>query len=200
MFRKFIANQFKKPAGLFGRFTSNLMIKNNYHNYEMMIRELDVHSGEKIFEIGYGPGIGLNMLASKCSDCKVYGLDFSYLMYQKATKRNRAFIDKGQMKLEFGDFLKHTFVEKDFDKIFCLNVIYFWNELQTPFEKVFSLLKQEGIFCIYMNSKENLIKMKAPDPVFNKYAVEHVQTALTSAGFTAVSNRYEKGYYVRAVK
>jgi ubiquinone/menaquinone biosynthesis C-methylase UbiE len=200
MFNKFIANQFKNPTGLFGRFTSNLMIKNNHHNYQTMIKELDVRPGEKILEIGYGPGVGLNMLATECADCKIYGLDFSPLMYKRARKYNKAFLDKGTMVLEQGDFLKQDFIEKDFDKIFCLNVIYFWDELHTPFVKAFSLLKQGGLFCFYMASKESLVKMKAPDAVFNKYAIEEVESRLKSAGFTQVSNRYEKGFYVRAIK
>ena len=32
MLREFIASQFKKPTGLFGLFTSNLMIKGNQKN------------------------------------------------------------------------------------------------------------------------------------------------------------------------
>jgi len=42
--------------------------------------------------------------------------------------------------------------------------------------------------------------MKAPDTVFNKYAIEEAEAKLKSAGFTHVSNRYEKGFYVRAIK
>jgi ubiquinone/menaquinone biosynthesis C-methylase UbiE len=200
MFRKLIATQFKRPTGLFGRFTANLMIKNNHHNYETMIRELNLQPGEKLLEIGYGPGIGLHTIAEQCADCMIYGLDFSSLMYKKACEHNKAFIDKGNMILEYGDFLQKAVAGKNFDKIFCLNVIYFWDELNTPFAKVFSLLKQGGMFCIYMASKDSLIEMKTPDVVFNKYSIEEVEGTLKSVGFADVSNRYEKGFHIKAIK
>ena len=47
-----------------------------------------------------------------------------------------------------------------FDKIFCINVVYFWNDLHKPFEKIKSLLKDDGVFCFYMEKKEDLKKLK----------------------------------------
>ena len=60
MFRKFIASQFKKPTGLFGIFTSNLMIKSNMSIYNKLIKKLDLQPHDKL-EIGYRPGIGINI-------------------------------------------------------------------------------------------------------------------------------------------
>jgi len=200
MFREFIARQFKKPSVLFGKFASNIMVRNNQKNYDKLITDLDVKLHDKLLEIGYGPGIGIQMLANLCSTCAIHGIDFSKLMYKRATKYNKTFIDSGKVRLYYGDFLKTLVLDNEYDKVFCLNVIYFWDELKTPFEKVLSLLKKGGDFHIYMADKATLIKMKAPDTVFNKYSIEEVAQALKSAGFENVEHYSDKGLYIKAKK
>jgi len=198
MFKNFIAAQFKKPSGLFGMFSSNIMIKGNKANYEKLIRDLDLQPGDKLLEIGYGPGVGINMIAKACTSCTIHGIDFSKLMYRKARKYNKQYLDNNAMLLQYGDFLKTAVVSNEYDKIFCLNVVYFWNDLQEPFRKVLSLLKAGGAFHIYMANRDAL--KKAPDTVFNKYSIKQVVEALKSVGFGNVEHYAEKGYYIKAKK
>lgn len=200
MFRKFIASQFKKPTGLFGIFTSNIMIKGNMSNYNKLIKNLDVQPHDKLLEIGYGPGIGINMIIQACASCTIHGIDFSRLMYKRASKYNKLYIDRGKVQLQYGDFLETPIVSNDYDKIFCVNVVYFWDELKKPFEKIQSLLKKGGAFYIYMANKDTLIEKKAPDGVFNKYSLEQMVEALRLAGFAEVEHYFDKGHYIKAKK
>ncbi len=198
MFKNFIAAQFKKPSGVFGMFSSNIMIKGNKANYERLIKDLDLQPGDKLLEIGYGPGAGINMIARACSSCTIHGIDFSKLMHRRAGKYNNQYIENDAVVLQYGDFLKTAIVSNEYDKIFCLNVIYFWNELREPFKKVLSLLKTGGAFHIYMANKDAL--KTAPDKVFNKYSIEQVVEALKSVGFANVEHYAEKGYCIKAKK
>jgi hypothetical protein len=119
-------------------------------------------------------------------------------MYKRAAKYNKQYLDSNTMLLQYGDFLKTPVVSNEYDKIFCLNVIYFWNELHEPFKKVLSLLKANGAFYIYMTNRDAL--KKAPDTIFNKYSIEQVIEALKSVGFGNVEHYSEKGYYIKAKK
>ena len=199
MLREFVASQFKKPGALFGIFTSNVMAKKNKKNYDRLIKDLDLRPHDQLLEIGYGPGVGIQMIAAACPTCIVHGIDFSRLMYRQASNLNKTFIESGNVHLQYGDFLK-IHVTENYDKVFCLNVIYFWHELKSPFEKVFSLLKEGGAFFIYMADQDALTKMKAPDSVFSKYAIEQVREILKSVGFQSVAHYYEKGHYIKATK
>ena len=200
MLRKFIATQFKKQTGLFGIFTSNMMVKNNQKNYDKLIRDLDPQPHDKLLEIGYGPGIGIQMIAKLCITCTIHGIDFSKLMYKRASKYNKPYVDNGKVQLQYGDFLKTSVLDNNYDKVFCLNVVYFWHELNSPFEKVLSLLKKGGAFHIYMADKNTLIEKKAPDSVFYKYSIEQVREALEATGFENVEHYAEKGLYIKAKK
>jgi cyclopropane fatty-acyl-phospholipid synthase-like methyltransferase len=198
MIKNFIATQFKKPSGLFGIFSSNIMIKGNKNKYERLIKDLDLQPGNKLLEIGFGPGVGINMIAKACTSCTIHGIDFSNLMYKRASKYNKEYINNGTMLLQYGDFIKTPIVGNEYDKIFCLNVVYFWNELQEPFQKVLTLLKTGGLFYIYMATREVL--EKTPNDVFKKYSIEQVIEALKSVGFQDVEHYSEKGYYIKAKK
>jgi cyclopropane fatty-acyl-phospholipid synthase-like methyltransferase len=200
MFRNLIARQFKKPTGLFGNISSNIMIKGNRNKYDTLIKDMDLQSNDQLLEIGYGPGIGIHMITQLCESCSIHGVDFSKLMYKKASNYNKSNIEKGKVQLQYGDYLNISMGQNKYDKIFCLNVIYFWNELYQPFEKTISLLKTDASFYIYMADADMLIKKRAPDAVFNKYSIEQVVESLKSAGFSKIEHYFKSGYYIKARK
>jgi len=200
LFNRLIARHFRRPSGLLGRFTASIMEKGNRSNYERLLKELDPEPSQKILEIGYGPGVGIELLLSARPNSMIHGIDFSKLMYRHANKRNKDAIRLGKVRLFYGDFLTAPMSAGSFDVIFCINVLYFWNPLSVPFEKVRSLLAPNGCFLIYMAPKEFFIKRGAPDDIFNKYSIEQVEEALHKAGFQTVRSAYEKGYYIKAMK
>jgi ubiquinone/menaquinone biosynthesis C-methylase UbiE len=194
--------QFKKPTGFWGKIVSAFMIKGNKYAYEKLIREFDIQQNDTILEIGYGPGWGIKYLTKMHESCSIYGVDFSELMFTKASRVNKKTIDDNKVKLLFGDFLDVDFANNHFDKIFCINVVYFWEDLQKPFVKIHSLLQDEGKFSIFMAKKEDLNRFKfTVDDVFNKYALEQVIENLKMAGFSNSSfNAERRGYFITAVK
>ncbi|MEM9833462.1 MAG: class I SAM-dependent methyltransferase [Bacteroidota bacterium] len=199
MFRK-LGNQLRKPRGLFGRLVSAGMKRGNSNTYEIMIDKLKIKDKEALFEIGYGPGIGIERILSKYN-CTITGIDFSKLMHKEATKRNKKFIELNKAKLSFGDFLSFELDEQSFDKIYCINVIYFWNDLEKPFSSILKGLKNNGSFYFYMDNPEDLRNMKfAKDDIFNKYSIEHVVKILNLVGFSKITFENNKGYFVECKK
>jgi len=199
--RRKIGMQFKKPTGFPGRIVSVLMSKGNRPAYERMIKDLTIHSNDKILEIGFGPGLGIHLISKRFETSDIYGIDFSELMFRRASKRYEQLIKNNRVHLLFGDFVETKISVSGFDKIFCINVVYFWDNLQKPFEKIKSLLKDDGIFYFYMESKDDLSKVKFTiDDIFNKYSIEQVTEALKSVGFKESEYYFKKGYYIKAKK
>lgn len=200
MFRK-IALQLKKPEGFLGVIITNLMMKKNRPEYEIMINDLKIQPENKLLEIGYGPGVGINLISKMFDLCHIYGIDFSELMFKRASKLNKQFIENKKVRLQFGDFNTVEISTSDFDKIFCLNVVYFWDDLQKPFEKVLSLLKEGGMFCFYMAKNDDLARLNfTKNEIFNKYSIEQITHALQIAGFKDISFYFKRGYYIQAKK
>jgi arsenite methyltransferase len=196
MLRSF-GEQLQKPTGFFGKIVGKMMESRNHGFYKKTIAELDIKSGDSLFEIGYGTGMGIHMIAEKNTECTIGGIDFSELMYHQATRRNKKFIENGKVELHFGDLLTADFSHKKYDKIFCLNVIYFWTDLGRVFAKIHNHLNTGGMFIIFMSHEKELAKLKFTGN-FCKYTLQEVEAALTGSGFSRVSSILDKGYYIKA--
>jgi SAM-dependent methyltransferase len=196
---KLLGKQLRQPSGYLGKLVAKMMDKRNKNFYSEIIDLLKLKDGDKVFEIGYGSGMGLNMLATAGKDINIYGIDFSELMVAEASKRNKSFIDNHKVNIQFGDLLTADFAQQKFDKIFCVNVIYFWEDLIPVFQKILSMLNTDGIFCIFMTHEEDFKNLKfATD--FCKYSIETVEAELKIAGFTNVDYSFKNGYFITAIK
>jgi cyclopropane fatty-acyl-phospholipid synthase-like methyltransferase len=183
---KKIARQFRKPEGILGRLIAMFMERNNKPGYDWMLAMLKVEAGDKVLEVGYGTGALLEILASTFKDAMFYGVDFSELMFKKATKRNKKYIEAKQVILSHGDFLDYAGAG-EFSKIYGMNVLYFWADLLPYFVKLHGLLKKNGVLYLIMASPERLNKMAfTHQDVFNKYTVNEVVTALKKSAFNKV--------------
>jgi ubiquinone/menaquinone biosynthesis C-methylase UbiE len=194
-----LSKQLRKPSGFLGNLVAKMMEFRNRDYYKEIITKLSPQKGEHILEIGYGPGLGIYQIAASFPDCKISGIDYSELMYHNASKRNKKFIEKGTVHLKHGDVLTREPGNDKFDKIFCVNVIYFWNDLNLAFNRIFNLLGKKGEFLIYMDHKDSLEKVKFLAD-FCKYPVEEVESKLKNAGFTDIEYTFNKGYFISAKK
>jgi SAM-dependent methyltransferase len=206
MFKKMIAEQFRRPSGILGQYSAAFMKKRNVDYYPAVIRLLDVRDADRILEVGCGAGLAIRMIAERNDACRIDGLDFSPLMVRKAERNNRLFIVQGRVKIIPGDISNHAFKEESYSKIFAINVIYFWPDLETILTRLNRLLASRGRLVVFMSSPERLRKLPlAHDDVFNKYTIGEVKSCIERAGFTAVHHEVVsksglETYYIRADK
>ncbi|MGE5457473.1 MAG: class I SAM-dependent methyltransferase, partial [Methanococcaceae archaeon] len=142
---------------------------------------------------------GISLIANNSINCTISGIDYSELMYEKAKKRNKKFIDSGIVDLRYGNILTANMNGEKYDKIFCINVIYFWSDLLPVFQKIYSILNPGGIYCIYMLHEKEIKKLKFTKE-FCKYPIEEVEAGLCEAGFKSVEYKLDTGYYIKATK
>jgi SAM-dependent methyltransferase len=177
------AEQYRKPHGLYGYYTSWVMERRNTATYKWALPLIKRQDNDKILEVGYGTGTGLNQIAKENKTVKLFGVDFSKVMFNSASRKNRGFINSGQMRLTCEDVLRYN-SEKDFNVIYGLNVIYFWDDLQGYLSRIRDLLKQDGKLYLYMSSSERLDKLDfTRNDIFIKRPLKQVMDALTQTGF-----------------
>jgi len=205
IFLKLFAKQLRRPTGLFGKFVAGKMEAGNYKMYESLVSQVDFSNAKNIMEIGYGTAKALNIIAEKQPEIKLYGIDFSEVMYKKALQASKNLIENKRMFLDYGDLLDYAPPLK-FDIIYCINVIYFWNDLEKYLRKVYALLNNGGCFYINMADPETLIKLKVGETdTFNKHYPNDVVSVLEKCGFnnighTHVSENNLTAYCIKAKK
>ena len=139
-----LSGQFRKPTGLLGWFTGWLLAVNNKERSLFTVRKLNPKPTDYLLEIGYGPGVALNLVAQRLTSGFLAGIDHSEVMFRQAAKRNKKFVGNRKLKLHCGTLSDLSYPADYFDIIYGSNVHFFWDETVKEFQKIYSLLKPKG--------------------------------------------------------
>lgn len=75
-------------------------------------------------------------------------------MVAMAIKNNQSLTRAGKLNLQLGSSDNLPFGNDSFDKVFCINVIYFWDQPEKHLSEVHRVLKPSGQFFAAIRSKE----------------------------------------------
>lgn len=151
-----IAQQLRKPFGEMATAVGNSMNKSNESLHDLVLEAMHLKNGESVLEIGFGNGKFFQKLVDSASNLKITGLDYSFEMVTEAKQINQLHIKTGKIELVQGDSDKMPFADKSFDKIFCCNVIYFWDDPAAHLKEVYRLLKPGGYFYAGFRSRTSM--------------------------------------------
>lgn len=145
--RRAIVSQFERPRGCLGRVVGLILAGrgSNLVRNRWTVDLLDPKSGERVLEIGCGPGVALELCLSRMS-VKAVGVDHSGLMIAQASRRNTNAMRAGRLSLIEGtiDDVPGDFAP--FDKLFSINVIQFVDRAKFV-ARAKALLKPGGTFA-----------------------------------------------------
>ena len=181
-----MAKQLRRPSGAMGGKVGNMMNKANEFLYDFTLGVMQPSSNQAILEIGFGNGRFFNKVFAKAEKLQVTGLDFSETMYKAANENNKEAIASGRLTLYFGSSDALIFPDNNFDKIFCINVIYFWDQPQQHLQEICRVLKPGGRFYVTVRTKESMLKMPFTKYGFTFYESDKWKTQLAAAGLTFI--------------
>jgi len=126
---KSISCQFGNPSGMMGKLAGFTMAhrRSNLERIDWAIDLLRLKSGDKVLEVGFGPGIALQKMSQAVEGISLFGLDHSELMYQQASSRNREAMAAGSVTLIRGSVTALPSFEVQFDKVLDINTFQFWD-------------------------------------------------------------------------
>jgi ubiquinone/menaquinone biosynthesis C-methylase UbiE len=156
---KAIAKQLRKPSGILAGKVGNEMNITNSFLYDFTIEAMQLKNDESILEIGFGNGKFFDKIFSTANNLKISGLDFSPEMVKVAKGNNPTTSNNGKLTLRLGSSDKIPFPDNSFDKVFCINVIYFWEQPAAHLKEIYRVLKPGGRFYTSIRSKESLVQM-----------------------------------------
>jgi len=180
--RKFVTKQFGSPSGLFGKFIGNRMAKGNVYDASWTVSLLDIQPGDRILEIGFGPGVSTRLAGEKASKGFVAGIDHSTTMVQAASKRNAAAIRSGRMELKHGDVSSLPYPDESFDTAFSLHSIYFWPNPADCLKELRRVLKTGGLLGITIQPKDKWVPNVDPS-VMTLYFGSDLARMFSEAGY-----------------
>ncbi|SDM45581.1 class I SAM-dependent methyltransferase [Allokutzneria albata] len=130
--------------GLLGRISALVMAGGNRAAEAEAVAELDPRPHDRVLVVGFGPGVGLRLLAERLPEGHIAGIDPSAVMLRAATRRNRRAIAAGRMELHRGKADALPFPDADFDGVITVNTIQFWEPLEASVREVARVLRPGG--------------------------------------------------------
>jgi SAM-dependent methyltransferase len=180
---KYIANNFGNPNGVGGIISTKIMNIINQPQYNAVLKNINLKTNDCVLDIGFGNGYLIKRIFEKNILIKIFGIEISKDMLEKVSSK---YIGNDRVKLLFENINETSFDENLFDKIYTVNTIYFWDELEKCFSEIKRILKPNGIFLNVIYTKEYLNKIFFSKHGFKKYTVDEIKTIMEDNGLRII--------------
>lgn len=179
----FIDGQYRRPSGLVGQLIGERMAQQHRSENEWTVSLLNLQPEDRVLEIGFGPGIAIQLLAKQLPRGYVAGIDFSTEMLSLASKRNREAIKAGGVTLRCGEAASLPLASESFDKALSIHTLYFLREPIEALGEVLRVLKSGGIFALAFLSREHWPTSEPAGTISGVYSGDEVVRLMKEAGF-----------------
>lgn len=132
------------PTGFLGRLGGIAMARTGRRMNQRAVQLLDVQPSDSVLEIGFGPGVGIQLLAKSVSSGRVAGIDLSEVMVEQAKARNAAGIRTGRVELRRGSAESLPFEDAIFDKVMAVNSMHLWPDAVAGLQETRRVLRPGG--------------------------------------------------------
>jgi SAM-dependent methyltransferase len=175
--------QFGRPTGLAGALAGWVMAhrSSNRRRNAWVVSLLDVQPRDRVLEIGFGPGVAIQLLSRSVPEGLVCGIDHSPVMLRQARRRNAAAVRAGRVDLRLASVDTPPAFGEPFDKIVAVNAIGFWRDPVTRLTELRRLLRPGGRIAIAVQPRTP----HATDETSAKRGAE-IAAQLSEAGFSQV--------------
>jgi len=181
---KNIAKQLSHPEGEYGIKTGETMNASNIGMTNAAIEVLNLRDGDNILEIGHGNGGHIADLLSKAENLKYSGADISETIIAEAKRLNQDFLTNETVNFHLTNGTDLPFADNQFEKIFTVNTIYFWDRPHHYISEIVRVLKPGGKFVLCFADKTFMENLPFTKYGFTLYEIEAVIDLLKNAGFS----------------
>jgi ubiquinone/menaquinone biosynthesis C-methylase UbiE len=173
-------SQFGAPTGPGGWLAAHLVARLTADANRWMVDCLEVGPGDRVLDVGCGPGLGVAYAAGAGAH-RVVGVDASPIMVRHASRRNRAAVRQGRVEIRRADALVLPFADGAFTKVGTLNSLQFWTSPKAGLAELHRVLEPGGRAAVVLMARSDE-PAGAPVPW-----VEQIVDALAGAGFAGVN-------------
>jgi ubiquinone/menaquinone biosynthesis C-methylase UbiE len=146
-----MASQLGKPEGETGRAVGEMLNRVNANVTSATYQRLMLQAGHRILEIGFGNGRLLPALMALADDLTYVGLDRAETMVTEATAFNAELVANGRASFRLGSVEAIPFEDGAFDRVFAVNVVYFWPDAVRALAEMRRVLRPGGLSIVASN-------------------------------------------------
>jgi SAM-dependent methyltransferase len=181
---RFLSRQASRPSGAFGRLLGRIWISETANGNDVAIELLAPAPGERVCEIGFGPGRTLGLLAA--AGAEVTGVEVSDAMVATAARRNTKAIAAGRISLHHGDGTTLPVPDDSLDKVLSVHNFYFWPDPRATLAEIARALRPGGRLVLTSIADDRPLSARFDPAIYRVPAITDATAWLREAGFVDV--------------
>ena len=184
-----LISQLGHPRGLFGRFLVGMLNRGNLPLNLHMIGALELQPGAEVLEVGFGGGVGLDLLLRHAPDARVTGVERAADMIGLARQRFADVLRAGRLELVAGSVENLPLADARFDAVCAANCVYFWPDLDAGLRELARVLRPGGALVLGINAPEVLIDAGFAAQGLNTLGPDELAARMRTTGFSDARGR-----------
>jgi ubiquinone/menaquinone biosynthesis C-methylase UbiE len=141
-----VDNPFAQPKGLLGRLAGRIMLWTN--KQDDVVGLVGVQPGDRVLEVGHGPGGLIRLLAEHTEAASIVGVDPSPAMRDQARRHNRGAVRTSRVRLEFGTAERTGLPDAAVDRVVSVNNVAIWPDLEAGVRELRRIVRPGGSVVI----------------------------------------------------
>jgi ubiquinone/menaquinone biosynthesis C-methylase UbiE len=118
-----------------------------------IVEHLSLRSGDRVLEVGCGPGVGLAAASAQVGTGVVAGVDPSSVMVAQARRRNRVALREGRVEIAIAGAERLPFASGSFSCAFSVNTVRHWRSVEQGLGELHRVLESEGRLTLAMREQ-----------------------------------------------
>ncbi|BDX31580.1 hypothetical protein TUM20985_21270 [Mycobacterium antarcticum] len=181
---RYLSRQAAQPSGAFGWLLGRIWLAETAEVNDVALELLAPAHGERVCEIGFGPGRTLTQLAAAGAD--VVGVEVSGQMLAVAGRRNADPIAAGNMSLHCGDGTTLPLPDDSLDAVLSVHNVYFWPHPGATLADIARTLRTGGRLVLTSLADDHPLPERFDPTIYRVPTIADTTSWLHSAGFVDV--------------
>jgi ubiquinone/menaquinone biosynthesis C-methylase UbiE len=177
------ARQLGHPDGWRGQLVGRLLNRANRTVVRAAVEAADLAPGAVAADLGFGGGVGVRLLLDAVGPAgRVYGVDVSRTMLERARVRFADEWAAGRLELIEGSLVDLPLVEDSVDAIITVNTFYFLEDPRPALREIARVLRPGGRVVIGIGDPDEMARAPVTAHGFHLRPVAELVAAMTSVG------------------
>jgi ubiquinone/menaquinone biosynthesis C-methylase UbiE len=181
-----LMRMFGRPQGILGRLGGIIMARMNLQCAIWVIDLLGIQPNDSVLEVGFGPGVCIQLLARSVPAGYIAGVDPSEEMVRQAKAQNVKAIESGRVDLRYGSVESLPFEDDTFTKALAINSMHVWPDAMAGVREMRRVMKPGGKIALGFTPYSGQSKSRLPE-MLTAAAFTEAHVVETAQGFCALA-------------